>query len=171
MQSARSKRCAGAVIVALALSLSAARLVSAGEPSQREELSARPPAPGELALETRLIAPCCWQGTLDAHASESAQALRMQIRARLYAGEAPEQIEEALVQQYGERIRASSPRDPLRFVAVAMVAATALAGLGVWRVLRRWRRSAARRAAAPSLAPAAPDAYDARLDDELAELD
>ncbi|MFT3767623.1 MAG: cytochrome c-type biogenesis protein CcmH [Minicystis sp.] len=141
------------------------------EPMSREELSARPPAPGERALEGRLLAPCCWQGTLDAHESEPAAALRMQIRGRLYAGETVEAVEASLVRAYGERIRATPVHDPLPFVVGALVVVSALGALGVLRVLRRWRRAAAPATHAPSLAPATPDAYDARLDDELARLE
>ena len=65
----------------------------AHEPASREDLSAGPPAPGERALEGRLLAPCCYQGTLDVHESESAAALRMRIRGRLHAGETVEAVE------------------------------------------------------------------------------
>jgi cytochrome c-type biogenesis protein CcmH len=178
MQQARSTRARRWIVVplslavAVSLSLAVTGLASAAEPASPEAVASRPPAPGELALETRLLAPCCYHGTLDAHESDAAQALRMRIRARLYAGEAPDAIEASLVEQYGERIRASSPRDPLRFVAAAVVAGAALAGLGLWRVVRRWRRSAMQ--GGPVLAVAArpaPDPYDRRLDDELAELE
>jgi cytochrome c-type biogenesis protein CcmH len=168
MNQARAARTRLTAIVALALSLALPGVASSAEP---EGAAARPPAPGELALETRLIAPCCWEGTLDAHASPSAQALPMQIRARLYAGEAPESIEASLVEQYGPRIRASSPGDPLRFVAAAMLAVAALVALGLGRVVRRWRRAATLRVAVTTPAPGAADAYDARLDDELAAID
>lgn len=144
---------------------------SAHEPASREELSARPPAPGERALEGRLLAPCCYQGTLDVHESEPAATLRMQIRGRLYAGETVEEVEASLIREYGERIRATPARDPLPFVVAGLFVMSALGALGVWRVLRRWRRAAEPTAQASALAPTAPDAYDARLDDELAELE
>lgn len=168
MKLARSARRGLGVLVALALSVGVSGLASA---SEREDMSARAPAPGELALETRLLAPCCWQGTLDAHESESAQALRMEIRARLYAGEAPEALEASIVRQYGERIRASSPRDPLRFVAAGVLVLTAAAAFGLWRVMRRWQRTATRSLPVAPVAPVPPDAYDKRLDDELSAIE
>ncbi|APR80790.1 Hypothetical protein A7982_06137 [Minicystis rosea] len=140
------------------------------DPASREELSARPPAPGERGLEGRLLAPCCWQGTLDAHESEPAAALRMEIRGRLYAGETVEAVEASLVREYGERIRATPAHDPLPFVVMGLVVVSAIGAFGVLRMLRRWR-AAAPVMEASAVAPAAPDAYDARLDDELAELE
>jgi len=164
-----SRRLPG-LLVAVSLALAAPAIAGpAAQSPSREELSALPPAPGERSIEGRLLAPCCYQGTLDAHESEPAQALRMQIRGRLYAGETVEAVEASLIQQYGERIRATSPRDPLPFVAAGLLAVAALAGLGVLRVLRRWRRAASAGIPAPALAPA--DAYDARLDAELTEMD
>jgi cytochrome c-type biogenesis protein CcmH len=157
------------VLVAVSLALTAST-TAVGQPGSREELSARPPAPGERGLEARLLAPCCYQGTLDAHESELAHALRMEIRSRLYAGETVEAVEQSLVQQYGERIRARPAHDPWSVVVAALLAASALAGLGVARVLRRWQRATTPEPT-PELTPAALDAYDARLDAELAEME
>lgn len=157
------------VLVALTLAASAA---SADPPLTREQLSALPPAPGERALSGRLRAPCCNEHTLDGHESEPARALKLEIRARLYAGEPLASVEQGLVERYGERIRATPPRDPMQLVAAGLFAAIAVAGLALARVLRRWRRQG-RPAAAPAaaVAPAARDAYDERLDLELEALD
>ena len=62
------------------------------------------------AVSSRLIAPCCYQQTLDVHESELATALRAEIASRLRAGESPAQVEDSLVERYGERVRAV-PRD------------------------------------------------------------
>jgi cytochrome c-type biogenesis protein CcmH len=155
--------------VLLALSLLAG--VAAAEPAlTREQLSAMPPAPGERALEGRLRAPCCNTQTLDGHESEPARALKLQIRARLYAGETVESVEQSIVDRYGEGIRATPPRDPMRLVAAGLFAAMAAAGVALTRVLRRWKRQAATRTA-PAIAPGPRDAYDERLDSELEALD
>jgi cytochrome c-type biogenesis protein CcmH len=155
------------VLVALALSSSAAR---AGAPLTREQLSGMPAAPGERALEGRLRAPCCNSQTLDGHESEPARALKLEIRGRLYAGETVASVEQSIVERYGEEIRATPPRDPMRLVAAGLFAAIAAAGVALARVLRRWKRQAETRAA-PVLAPAQRDAYDERLDSELEALD
>ena len=41
---------------------------------------------GALAIETRLLAPCCWNGTLDTHDSELARTLRSEIETRVAHG-------------------------------------------------------------------------------------
>lgn len=122
-----------------------------------------------LAVEARLLAPCCWSQTLDVHASPLADELRAEIAGRLEAGERGAAIEDDLAARYGERIRAL-PRgeDPLRPLGPALALAL-LATAGALLVMaRRWR-------AAPTLDTSAtgrPDrALDARLDAELARLD
>lgn len=134
--------------------------------------------PGERAIQGRLIAPCCWNQTLDSHESPLADQLRAEIRTRLRGGESAAAIEADIVSRYGERVRAV-PRDrdtrgnvPL-MVAVAMFASVVLLG----RLARRWvRRGNAPSPEAPAPAPNSPSArarddYDARVDDELARLD
>lgn len=164
-------RRAAAVTAALLIS-SLAPLAAAADPPSRAEISSWAPAPGERGLTGRLLAPCCWQGTLDAHESEPAQALRMAIRSRLYAGETVEEIEASLVDQYGERIRARPQRDPLGAVAAFLLVVAALAGIAIVRVMRRWRRvEAVDRAVVPPAPPAEGDDYDTRLDAELASME
>jgi cytochrome c-type biogenesis protein CcmH len=136
----------------------------------REELSSLPPAPGERGLESRLLAPCCNTQTLDAHESEPAQTLRLEIRGRLYAGEPVESVEASIVERYGEGVRAAPRHDPLRLVAAGVLVAVVLAGVGLLGLLRRWRRGGPAVAIAPA-GTAAADAYDARLDAELSELE
>lgn len=154
------------LLFALAVSLAAASAV-AGTP--REALSSLPAAPGERALAARLLAPCCYAQTLDLHESETASDLRMEIRRRLYDGESVEAVERSIVSHYGERVRAAPARDPVRFVALGLLAVSALAGLLVLRVLRRWRATTDAR---PGPAAAAlRDAYDERIDAELRDLE
>ena len=97
----------------------------------------------EQDLEERLMAPCCWQQTLDVHASPLATELRAEIKQRLVRGESVETIETDLVGRYGERMRAGGGpflRYVGPFVGVVALAATA----GVVHVARKWvRRGAA----------------------------
>ena len=136
----------------------------------------QPPATGEVTLERRLFAPCCWNQTLDVHESDLATSLRREIRARLHAGEHQSAIEDDLAARYGERIRAvergRDPGGPMPFVVafVAMFAATGLVAL-----LRRWRRvgNAARsnEGTKASETDVVGGAEDIRLDAELSALD
>lgn len=125
---------------------------------------------GAERLEGRLLAPCCWNQTLDTHGSEIAYALRREIRTRLKAGETPEQVEADLIERYGSRLRAVPDRVPLAGAALFGWAGMGLAGVGLAVLLVRWRR--ARSLSAPA-APAAAgrDALDERLDAELRRLD
>lgn len=123
----------------------------------------------ERVLEGRLMAPCCWIQTLDVHESPLARELRSEVHARLGAGESTVAIEADLVERYGERIRAvpvgTDPRRAIGLGSVLVVAGSGALLLG-WlvRVVRRGRR----RHVQPRVR-GEHDAYDARLDDELAE--
>lgn len=124
-----------------------------------------------LALEGRLIAPCCWTQTLDVHESELAKSLREEIEERLARGERADVIEEDLVDRFGERMRAvpkgKDPRSAIPLVtAIAMLAVAAVLVV----VLRRWTTKRATTTSPPPPAHAR-DAYDERLDAELADLD
>lgn len=130
------------------------------------------PVPGEVTVEGHLLAPCCWAQTLDVHPSGLADELRHEIRARLLAGETTETIEATFVARYGERIRAVSHRNPILIVMVALLAAAFLAGVGVTRILLRWRRPAGQGSADQNPRTASPrDADDDRIDAELEALD
>jgi cytochrome c-type biogenesis protein CcmH len=121
-------------------------------------------------VSSRLLAPCCYQQTLDVHESPMATALRDEIRARLRAGETPAQVETSLVARYGERVRAvPQNHDPRDHVLVLVALAMVLGAVLLLRALRRWSR---RVVVAPAVVTAPPrDAWDARLDDELRALD
>lgn len=127
------------------------------------------PAPGERALVGRLRAPCCWQQTLDVHSGPMADALRAEIRKRLWAGEAASHIEADLAVRYGERVRAVAQGDPIAGVSLGIVAASLVLAGGLFMVIRRWRR-AEKTKTLPGPLQASRDAYDDRLDDELRAL-
>lgn len=137
------------------------------------------PAPGEKKLLSRLVAPCCWNQTLDIHGGAAPDQLRAELRRRLRAGEAPEQIEQDMVARYGQRVLAVPPGSPIGTIALLLVGLAAVAGGAVVMMLRRWRRAgeAAQEgeggapAAAKAGAAAGRDAYDEKLDDELRALD
>jgi cytochrome c-type biogenesis protein CcmH len=128
-------------------------------------------APSARAIEGRLIAPCCWTQTLDVHESEEASSLRGEIRRRLAGGERAEAIEDDLVARYGDRMRAvPKARDPRRYIPLVTGLGMALSATGLIWLLRRWTRRQ-REAPSPARAAALRDAYDDRLDAELADED
>ena len=95
--------------------------------------------------------------------------MREFIRARLAAGDSEEQIEEALVAQFGEAVLASPPKEGFNLLAWALpLAGGAIAVAAVAVALRRWSRTPAAPAAAG--APLDPE-LERRLDDELRRFD
>jgi len=133
---------------------------------------------GASRLEGRIMAPCCWNQTIDIHGSEPSYELRREIRRRLKAGESPDAIEASLVTRFGPKILAVPDSSPLG--SLATVLALAFGGVGVagYFMLRRWSRAG--KASGESSRPksseksavsgARPDALDERLDRELSEI-
>ena len=127
--------------------------------------------PGAERLEGRILAPCCWNQTLDIHGSEISNQLKREIRQRLRHGDTPDVIEADLVSRYGEKILAVPKASPLKSLAVVLSAGMGLAGAGAVMMLVRWRRRA-RNSAGPNPTPppsstAKRDELDDRLDQEL----
>jgi cytochrome c-type biogenesis protein CcmH len=128
--------------------------------------------PGAAALEGRIIAPCCWNQTIDIHGSPSSTALRVEIRKRLKNGETSEAIEQSLVDRYGEKILAVKEGSKLGSTGVLLAIGMGVAGVFALSLLRRWRdRTHLPKIEEDRSAPRGNDALDARLDAELAALD
>jgi cytochrome c-type biogenesis protein CcmH len=126
---------------------------------------------GAAVLEGRLLAPCCWNQTLDTHESDLASSLRAEIRGRLQRGEASATIEDDLAARYGERIRAvPKGRDPRTTLAVCVALAMALSAPGLFWLVRRSTRRIGR-TAVDAVPARERDDYDERLDAELRALD
>ena len=129
---------------------------------------------GASRLEGRIMAPCCWNQTIDIHGSEPATELRREIRKRLKAGESAEAIEASFVKRYGPKILAVPDSSPLGSLATFLALAFGGVGVAGYFMLRRWSRagkgSDAKKAEKAAPAPAKPDALDARLDRELSEI-
>lgn len=162
----------------LALTLALAPALALGEAGHPEQM---PPAedlqeyvPGAKRLEGRIIAPCCWNQTIDIHGSEPSYELRREIRRRLKAGESADVIEASLIQRYGQKILAVQDKSPVVSVANTLGLAFLGAGIGAYFMLRRWSRAGAEAAKKPAAEGAAGepkrDALDDRLDRELADL-
>lgn len=127
-------------------------------------------APGERELLGRLVAPCCWNQTLDIHGGAAPDRLRAEIRARLHAGESAEAIEADFVKRYGPEVKAQSNSSGLAWTSIVVVGLAIIAALFLILTARRWLRSGRRAAAAP-ITKDQPDAWDARIDEELRALD
>ena len=132
---------------------------------------AQPDAPSReaRAVYHRFVAPCCWTESLASHDSPAATALRVEIAARLSAGESARAIEDDLVARYGERI-VTQPYG-IEGVSLALLGLLVAAAFGL---LAAGVRGSARARVATELASAATvlldDDLDRRLDDELARL-
>jgi cytochrome c-type biogenesis protein CcmH len=162
-------------VATLAAAVACVALSGRAEPAPPSQAAAElvdsTPAPGERALAARLLAPCCWDQTLDVHESEVARDLRREIHARLRRGEAADSIEQDLVARYGERLRAAPSSGTLGKVALGLMLGIAVTFLGIFALLRSWRSSAAQAAPSGGAITAVPDEYDERLDHELRERD
>ena len=61
------------------------------------------------AIETLLIAPCCWSQQVSVHQSPVTDEIRQNIRKLLNDGKTRQQIVDAYVAEYGDRILAEPP--------------------------------------------------------------
>ena len=119
------------------------------------------------ALESQLVAPCCWVESLDRHDSPLAIELRAEIAARIEAGEPIASIEADLVARHGERIRAIP--SGIDHIALAVIAGLTVAALAL--VAARRRPKPAQPIGVVASRTPTDASLDARLDRELRELD
>ena len=127
--------------------------------------------------KVRCTCPGC-QRALSSCSCGEADAARERIREQLRAHLTVDQIVASYVSEHGtDKLVVPPNTGVMRAIYAVPVLGIALFGYGLARMLRRWRRSegpAGSASAATVKAPAASapkDAYDARLDDELKELD
>jgi cytochrome c-type biogenesis protein CcmH len=130
MSFVRVSPCVALWIAALALSAGAAR--AEPPPVLHVAASAR-------ALESKLLAPCCWNQTLDVHDSDLSRDLHREIVARIAGAEPAEAIERDLILRYGERMLAVPSSSPLSAVALSTLLLIFFAGVRLWIVAWRWR--------------------------------
>ena len=125
------------------------------------------------AIETMLIAPCCWSQQVSVHQSPASDEIKANIRKLLAEGKTQQQILDAAVAQYGDRILAEPPArgfSGLLYVLPWIFLAGSV-GLVVF-VVRRLRTPGPALAAASGVnaAPMNDDEAE-RIDDELRKLD
>jgi cytochrome c-type biogenesis protein CcmH len=126
-------------------------------------------------IDVMLIAPCCFTQQVSIHRSEASAGVQRDVRARLAAGQTRQQILDAYVAHYGKRILAEPPASGFGLILYITPLVLFIGSVGLVVVIaRRLTRGAlagasasadARTAAAMSLAE------NARLDDELRDLD
>lgn len=129
--------------------------------------------PGASRLEGRIMAPCCWNQTIDIHGSEPSYELRREIRRRLKAGETSDAIEASFVQRYGGKILAVPDSSPLGGIATLLALTFGGVGVAGYFMLKRWSRAGKPQNQAKGSGRAEPpqrDALDDRLDRELSEI-
>ncbi len=120
------------------------------------------------ALEAQLISPCCWSQPVSMHYSPAAGRMRVEIRRLLSEGMTPEQVREAFVAQYGERILAAPPVRGFFGLSYWLPILALLAGAGVVTVYYRTHRHSPRET--PTAQPARIDpGWARRLEAELEE--
>jgi cytochrome c-type biogenesis protein CcmH len=124
-------------------------------------------------LEAMVIAPCCWSQQVSVHQSPAADGMKKDIRKRLAAGQTQQQILDAFVTQYGEQILAEPPARGFKRTLYVLPVILFVLSAGVLAVLvKRMARKPAPAGAQPAGPSAvAGDTYDARLNDELRDLD
>lgn len=92
-------------------------------------------------IQDRFVAPCCWQESVALHRSEVAAQMRAEIVGMVADGKSEDQIVEAYVARYGERVL-QEPRGSLR-IWLALIPVTLIILAVVWLLtyIRRQRRA------------------------------
>jgi len=123
-------------------------------------------------IEAMLIAPCCWSQQVSLHQSPASDEIKTKIRTMLAAGQTQEQILDAYVAEYGDRILAEPPAHGFN-AALYVLPWVFLAGsVGlVVVVIRRLRTPGREVTASASRAAPIDEAEAERIDDELRKLD
>jgi cytochrome c-type biogenesis protein CcmH len=129
-------------------------------------------SPIELGIQKRLMAPCCWAGTIDNHDSAVVSEMKGEIRRRLAGGETADAILARFVARYGPRVLAEPPTRGLNVLVYLLPALALLCGGAlVIAFLRRQVRTGAAPVATALLpsagAPPADDPYARRVEEAL----
>ena len=123
-------------------------------------------------LETMLVAPCCWSQQVSVHQSPAADEMKKDIRRRLTEGKTRQQILDAYVVEFGERILIEPPaRGFKRTLYVLPIVLLVLSAAVLSVIVKRMSRAPALAAGPAGGATDTRNAYDERLNDELRDLD
>jgi cytochrome c-type biogenesis protein CcmH len=132
------------------------------------EASERHPTQGEL--ESEVVCPTC-HTTLDQSSSPIAQRMKAFISVRIRAGDTKSEIEDKLVDQFGQAVLAKPATHGFDLLAwllplVGLLGGAALVAVAAWR----WSRARAPDAAPAAGSPLDPD-LERRVDEELARFE
>jgi cytochrome c-type biogenesis protein CcmH len=130
------------------------------------------PTPADI--EDEVLCPTC-ETTLDQSNSPIAQRMKAFIRRRIAAGDSKAEIKAQLVDEFGERILASPPREGFNLLAwwlpiAGLATGAVVVGLLAWRWSRA-RGSAGAEGSDPSAGPDLDPELERRLDEELARFE
>jgi cytochrome c-type biogenesis protein CcmF len=129
----------------------------------------------ERFIFEKLRCPCSCGRPLTSCSCGEAEAARDRIRGQMEAHQSAEEIVASYAAEHGTDMLVVPPnRGALKAIYIVPAVGIVLAAFGLGRLLRRWRKDDAGADARvePDGGAAAPrDAYDARLDDELKDLD
>lgn len=151
------------VLTSLLLTLAVTAAVAAGDEKLEEHA---------IAIEGKLMAPCCWSSTISQHYSATADEIRLDIRNMLSAGKSEREILDHYVSIYGERILASPSARGFNLLAWLFPGIFFVAcAFYVVLLLHRWTLSRSANIAADSPGKPLDDSYMRRLEKELREFE
>jgi len=133
-------------------------------------------APTLAELEKRYICPTC-HTTLELSNAPVAERMRALIRERIAAGDSVSEIDAILIDNFGEEVLASPPKEGFNLLAwVLPLAAGAVAVAAVAVALRRWSRArpdggTEEQPASANGRPGLDPELERRVDEELARFD
>ena len=136
-----------------------------GSVAADDTLTAEQAADVDYLIHT-LISPCCWTTSVAEHGSGQAPVVEADVTERVKRGESRDEIIDAYLAQYGERILVEPRRQG--FNRIAYIVPWVAVGLGlliIWRISRRGGHRGE-----PAAAGGVPPLSD-RVRDELAQLD
>lgn len=120
-----------------------------------------------LAIDGKVMAPCCWSQPVAQHYSPTATEMRQRTRQMLSAGKSEQEVLDYYVSVYGERILASPrPRgfNLLAWILPGFMLVAGFAFLGL--LLRHWTR---KKPAADPSEPQMPEDMRRRVEQDLRE--
>ncbi|NIR48160.1 hypothetical protein GWO43_06860 [candidate division KSB1 bacterium] len=128
-------------------------------------------------VEHSLVAPCCWNMTVDQHDSQASRAVRQQIEEFIKEGRTKEEMLEYFSQQYGERILASPSQETLLgksaywLIPIAFAFGVLVVGIAIRRMAKTSTdKQPAQKPQEPQISKKDPD-LDKRVENELSQFD
>lgn len=130
----------------------------------------------QAELEHSLVAPCCWNMTVDQHESGASRQVRAEISRLIDAGKTKNEILLAMTTEYGERILATPAQDNLLgkmaywLIPFAILVGAVLVGISIKRFAKPGSPKKAQASKTQKSGPPQSD-WDARVEEELKRFD